>query len=534
MLELLRIRDLALIEDVELEFSPAMNVLTGETGAGKSFILRAVDFLTGERMDAALVRPGKERAVVEALFVTSEGETVIRRELSAETGRSRVYVNDRLSSQEAIREMRPGLIVHTSQHGQQKLLSPSHQARLLDECLPPASGLAESRGLLAEMRALLEKKRATAERAAELERQREFLEYQREEIRKVAPQPGEEEELETLKEALKAQERAGECVQRSLELLCGEGGVGSLLAELSRQMDHVAALAPRLAPERDAVEEFRIRLGELELALRKGPMEQMVEGDLDRVEERLFAFSRLKRSLKRTLPEILGLRDEVEENLSFLDSCNLELAQLDKREAELAQRLGKALSKVNDARREAAGEFCGLVEAELAGLGFSGHARVRVEFAEEEVYPGLVELRGRLLWLPNPGQPPQPLDKIASGGELSRFLLAVTAIRSGSGEHLPTLLFDEVDAGVGGLTLGALADKLAELSRRQQVLVITHWPQLASRADRHFTIAKEVRDGETATRCQRLGPDEVRAELERMGGGGQQGRALAEELLRGR
>lgn len=539
MLELLRIRDLALIEDVELEFAPGMNALTGETGAGKSFILRAVDFLTGERMHSNMVRPGKQRAVVEALFVTEEGDTIIRRELSAETGRSRVFVNDRLSSQEAIRELRPQLIVHTSQHGQQKLLSPAHQARMLDAFLPDNRPLAEKKRLADELRRLLAAKADITQRAATLEQQREFLEYQRAEIDKVGPQPGEEEELETLRDALRGSEKASESIQRGLDIICSENGLASQLAELSRRMDDIAALAPDLAEERDAVEEFRLRLEELEGSLKRGPQRDAPEGNLDATEARLYELSRLKRSLGRSLPEILGLQAEVEENLSFLDSCNLELAQLARREEQLAAELKTVLATVNQARRGSALSFCHDMENQLADLGFSDHARVEVDFAEEEVHPGLHELRGRLLWIPNPGQPPQPLDKIASGGELSRFMLAITAMLSSPGEHgpsthLPSLLFDEVDAGVGGLTLGALADKLAVLAQRQQVLVITHWPQLASRAQRHFTIAKEVRDGETFTGCNRLSQEEVRAELARMAGGGEQGKALADELMRDR
>lgn len=532
MLELLRIRDLALIEDVELEFSATMNVLTGETGAGKSFILRAVDFLTGEKMDTSMVRPGKEKAVVEALFVTNEGDTAIRRELSLETGRSRVYVNDRLSSQDTIRDLRPQLIIHTSQHGQQKLLSPAHQAKVLDAFLPDQATLTHKVQLAAKLASILDAKGEIQARSSELERQREFLEYQRAEIDKVHPLPNEEEELETLKAVLKGQEKASEWFNRGLDVLCGENALADQLAVLSRQMDNIATLMPVLAAERDAVEEFRIRMGELEGTLRHGPQGETSEGNLDQIEARMFELSRLKRTLKRSLPEILGLQSEVEENLSFLDSCNLELAQLARREAEVAKELGQALDEVNTARRGSASDFCRRMEAELADLGFSGHAKVDVSFREEEVYPGLMELRGRLLWIPNPGQPPQPLDKIASGGELSRFMLALTALLSSAGDHLPSLLFDEVDAGVGGLTLNALAEKLAELSKRQQVLVITHWPQLAARANRHFTIAKEVVDGATFTGCRRLDREEVRQELTRMAGGGDQGRALADELLR--
>ncbi len=532
MLELLRIQNLALIEDVELEFSPTMNVLTGETGAGKSFILRAVDFLTGEKMQRNMIRPGKNKAMVEALFVTSTGDTVIRRELSAQTGRSRVYVNDRLSSQETIRELRPSLIIHTSQRGQQKLLSPAHQARVLDAFLPDQTILDKKERLKADLTTLLKRKEEIETRASKLEQQREFLEFQKAEIDKVGPQPDEEEQLETLRATLKNQEKASECVQHGLEIICGENGLASMLTELSRQMDNIANLAPSLAGERDAVEDFRLRVGELEGTLKRNPVEQACEGNLDQIESRLFELSRLKRALKRTLPEILGLQAKVEENLSFLDSCNLELAQLSREEAVAAEKLGAILVSINKARRKSSESFCHRMEAELADLGFSGHARVGVSFAEEEVYPGLVELRGRLLWIPNPGQPPQPLDKIASGGELSRFMLALTALMAGSGEHLPSLLFDEVDAGVGGLTLGTLANKLATLASRQQVLVVTHWPQLAAKADRHFTISKEVIDNETYTGCQQLDRNDVYEELIRMAGGGDQGKAMATELLR--
>ena len=179
MLELLRIRNLALIEDVELEFSPGLNALTGETGAGKSFIMRAVDFLMGERMDKKLVRPGKGKASVEALFVLPEGETVIRRELSAETGRSRVYVNDVLSSQPTIRDMGAKLIIHTSQHGQQKLLSPAFQSEVLDSFVPDQTLLPKRNEKFAVLNDVLERKRHLMEKFDDIEKQRDFLEYQK-------------------------------------------------------------------------------------------------------------------------------------------------------------------------------------------------------------------------------------------------------------------------------------------------------------------------------------------------------------------
>lgn len=531
MLELLRIHDLALIEDAELEFAPGLNVLTGETGAGKSFILRALDFLTGERMSRDMVRPGKEKAVVEALFVLPEGETLIRRELSVETGRSRIYVNDRLGSQETIRELRPRLIIHTSQHGQQKLLSPAYQMHVVDDFLSDPSLLTDRNGAAKRLDEVLLAKQELEQRAEGLASRRELLEFQRIEIDKVDPQPGEEEELEGLKHRLKNQELATESLGRALDLLHGDVALADLLSLLSRQMDEIARMYPGFAEDREAVDEFRHRIPDLVARLRRNPSEEQEEGDLNSVESRLFELSRLKRKLNRSLEEILRLKDEIGENLSFLDACALDRKRLEKEQAEVSARLGAILDKLNTARRVAAEDFCSRMESELHGLGFSEHARVEMEFTPHEPYPGLTEMRGRLMWIPNPGQPPQPLDRIASGGELSRFLLAMVSIRTGRGADLPSLLFDEVDAGVGGLTLNSLGDKLRALAERQQVLLITHWPQLAALAKRHFLISKDVQDGETFTRCSRLTGDDVRGELSRMAGGGERGEALAGKLI---
>ena len=516
MLELLRIRDLALIEDAELEFSKGLNVLTGETGAGKSFIMRAIDFLTGERMGAEMVRPGKEKAVVEALFARPEGDLVLRRELSAETGRSRVYLGDRLGSQESILELRPQLVLHTSQHGQQKLLQPAYQAQVLDGFLPDQSLLAERDAALGELRAIAERRRELEARTEELSRQREFLEFQKAEIARVDPQPGEEEELLAQKAASQGHERTAKALAEAQDMLGSEDGLTEQLAALARDMEAVSALLPEFEEDRQAVEEFRLRLQALANRLRRAEAEGG-EVDLDAIEARLFELSRLKRKLNKTLEQILALQTEIAENLSFLDSCGLDLKRLDKEEATAAARLKAVLAKLNAARRKAGEKLCRALENELRGLGFSEHMRVEYAFEPSEPYTGLFEDRARLLWIPNPGQPPRPLDKIASGGELSRFLLALTSLRSS--EDLPTLIFDEVDAGIGGHTLTKVGERLKSLAGRQQVLLITHWPQLAGLADRHFQVSKDVEDGATYTRCRRLAGPEITDELTRMTGG---------------
>ena len=253
------------------------------------------------------------------------------------------------------------------------------------------------------------------------------------------------------------------------------------------------------------------------------------DADLDQVEERLFALAQLKRRLRRTLPEILALREEIVENLSFLDVCSLDLSRLNKEEARLAAELGAVVARIVPLRREAATALTKHLEDQLRGLGFSEGARVLPEFSSHELWPGVSDERGRLLWAPNPGQPAQPLDRIASGGELSRFLLALAGLRED--EEDATYIFDEVDAGVGGMTLNKLADRLEALAGKHQMLLITHWPQLAARAQRHFQITKVVREAATYTLCSPLGEEGRRDEIARMAGGGPQGKALAHNLL---
>ncbi|MEW5775035.1 MAG: AAA family ATPase [Thermodesulfobacteriota bacterium] len=532
MLEYLRIRNLALIEDVALEFAPGLNAITGETGAGKSFILRALDFLTGERLERDMVRAGADAASVEALFALADGDVVLRRELSAETGRSRIFLNDRLSSQDAVRDLKPRLVLHTSQHGQQRLLSPAYQSRIVDAFLPDQGLAAEKDRLLAELRAVAEERAALAARVAELAARRELFEYQAAEIAKVAPLPGEEQELSARREALQADARSAEAVERALALLHGrEEGLLSLMDRLAAESRALAAANPDFAEDAAALEEARHRLRDLDARLRRRGAPGQSARDLERVEERLFALSKLKRKLGRSLEEIVGLGREIAETLSFLDSHALDERRLAEREKAAAKALAGAAAALSAARRAAAGELAGVLTTDLQGLGFGSGARVEFAFEAAELYPGIAEERARLLWLPNPGLPPQPLDRIASGGELSRFMLALAGLLSR--QELPALLFDEVDAGVGGLTLNRLGERLAELAGRQQVILITHWPQLAALAGRHFSVCKDVSGDLATVQCRRLDGPGVEAELARMAGGGSRGEILARQLVRG-
>ncbi|WP_029457109.1 DNA repair protein RecN [Solidesulfovibrio alcoholivorans] len=536
MIEVLRIKNLALIDDLELEFGPGLNVLSGETGAGKSFIISAVNFLTGEKMHPDLVRAGCDKAVVEALFVIDGEDLVLRRELAADTGRSRIYVGDALASRETLAGLRPKLLLHASQHGQQRLLQPGFQAALLDGFLADPAPLAARNRLARELHDLGARIRDLDAKAAALEEKRQFLEFQHAEIEKVSPLPGEEDALVARRAALAESRKAAEALSRAQDAIEREPKVLDVLADLHRELLHAGTIFPEFADDAEAVASFRHQVKDMAARLRKKPAAATSAGDAEAVEKRLFELATLRRKLKKTLAEIVDMDAAIKANLDFLDACALDRKQLARQEAALVAELADALTALGTARRQAADALAASLEDILRGLGFSKDVRVLFDFSPAEVYapvaaPGeaLVEERARILWRPNPGQPPQPLDKIASGGELSRFLLALMSLSAEPGG--PTLIFDEIDAGIGGLTLGSVGAYVKKLSATSQILLITHWPQLASLADRHFQVQKTVEDGQTSTRCQRLEGSAVAAELARMAGGGEAGAEMARRLL---
>jgi DNA repair protein RecN (Recombination protein N) len=538
MIEVLRIKNLALIDDLELELCPGLNVLTGETGAGKSFIISAVNFLTGEKMHPDLVRAGCDKAVVEALFVQDGEDLVLRRELTAETGRSRIYVGDALASRDALATLRPKLLLHASQHGQQRLLQPAFQAALLDAFLPDPAPLEAKNRLVKELADIASRIRDLDAKAAALEEKRQFLEFQNAEIKKVDPLPGEEEELSSRRTALAEARKASEALSKALECVEREPKLLDGLADLHRELLHAGTVVPEFTDDAEAVAAFRHQLKDMAVRLRRAPAGGVAvsQHDAEAIEKRLFELATLRRKLKKSLAEIVDLGVQITANLDFLDACALDRKQLAREEAAGMEALAAALSRLGAARREAAARLTASLEEILRGLGFSKDVRVIFEFSPATVYapvgaPGeaLSEDRARILWRPNPGQPPQPLDKIASGGELSRFLLALMSLSAEPGG--PTLIFDEIDAGIGGLTLGRVGEYIKKLAATSQIVLITHWPQLARLADRHFLVRKTVEDGQTSTRCTRLAGEAVGAELARMAGGGEAGAAMARRLL---
>lgn len=532
MLEYLRIRDLALIEDMELDFTSGMNVLTGETGAGKTFILKAIQFLLGEKLHSEMVRSGAEKAQVEAIFRTGDEEHMLRRELLAETGRSRFFYNGNVSSQEVMKELRPNLILHVGQHGQQRLLQASFQAQLVDDFMEDKNIIAEKEDAHKHLKKIITEKTLLLTKIESLEDKRELLELQQREIEKVDPEAGEEERLDALRLQYKSLDYIQKAYEEGLTILLGSDGSGLLVmlqqfAKVLEIVDKNDDINLDVSNAKDSLLNFEEEAKELASRFRSTPSVDIEDNlTLNDIEARLYKLATLKRKLNRSFDGILSLRDEVSENLSFLDACTLDIRRMEKDEEHATHALIQTLKTLNAAREKTAYIFCSALVEELQGLGFSEKVQVIPELVPHEIkkatstLPSCIENTVRFLWAPNPGQAPQPLDKIASGGELSRFLLAVIGLqqtRTHATEDI-TLIFDEVDSGVGGITLNRVADRLTALAQKKQMLLITHWPQLAAKGKSHFFISKEFTDNETFTRCVRLDAAAREQELARMAG----------------
>ncbi len=525
MLEFLHIKNLALIEEMQLDFTQGMNVLTGETGAGKSFIIKAINFLLGEKLETKLIRPEAEKAEVQAIFIKDGEEIIIKRELIAASGRSRFFLNNDLASQDTIKELRQNLILHASQHGQQKLLQASYQASLIDAYLEENEKilLSTKDELLSKLKEKSSYKKNLIQRIEELRDKRELLESQQETIQKVKPEHEEEEKLEALRLEMRSFEKYVQLQDKALTLLRADPSLTSQCAALEKIITQLTEADESFQEELEEVQLFIQSLSALEQKIRSAKFIPDNEDiDLEEIEERLYDLAQLKRKLRRSIPEILNLQEEIEENLNFLDTAELDLMQADKEEHAFILQLQEVLLKLNSARKTASKKFCTLLKEELNGLGFSEGLDILPDIHQKQLWPAFKELEASfednysLLFAPNPGQPPQALDKIASGGELSRFLLAITSLQAHS--DLSLLIFDEVDAGIGGNTLNKVAQRLDALAKKQQMLLITHWPNLATFANKHFFVEKEVIDNKTYTKCYSLSQSEKEKELERMKG----------------
>lgn len=557
MLITLRIKNLALAADVTLDLRPGCNVITGETGAGKSILIGALNLILGERADRGLVRSGSDSCAVEAVFdvrrlpaplpafldengleACEDGQLVLKRTFTL-TGTNRQFVNGSPTTLATLATIGEWLVDIHGPHEHQSLLQPAKQLAILDAF----AGLdAERDGFAALARRrcdLLAAKSALIVDEQTYARQLDLLRFQTGEIAAARLQPGEDEQIEQDYRRASNAARLLQLGQSALDLLSENdtsllaqaGVVGRALQELHRLDPGAAEIVSR---HEQSVAAFRELQSELTHYLDK------VDVDPERLrelEERLNVIQSLKRKYGATLADVIAFGAQAAENLRGLEQRDAELARLDEELRRVGAELARAGAALTARRRKAIPQLCQAAARQLADLGFR-QSRFDVALSTEPPAADsktVTPLSGfdtiEFQFAPNPGEPPHPLRAIASSGELARVMLALKTVLAAE-DKIPVLVFDEVDANVGGETANAVGDKMRQIARQRQVLCITHLPQVAAAASAHYAVTKHVRAGRTVSEIQLLDQKERVTELARMlGGQSDAARKHAEALL---
>jgi DNA repair protein RecN (Recombination protein N) len=537
VLRFLSVRHLAVIDTLELEFEPGLSVLTGETGAGKSILVGAVGLLVGGRASSDLVRTGEEAASVEAIFESPDGrETIVRREISAQ-GRSRATIDGALVTSGALRDLGTGLVDLHGQHEHQLLLDPAAHLDLLDEF----AGASSERRQVAAAFAHWVEIRAQRERLLTGEREKaaraEFIAFQLGEIERAELKPGEDEELEATRRVLGSADRVQRlCTEAYDGLYEGDRAVLPALGTVWKRLSDLAALDDRFVPYLDARTAVKSQLEDLAFFLRDySAAIDASPARLQEVEDRLATVERIKRKHGPTLDEVLARRDRLQQELHDIEHATEKAAELEAALDRARDAYRAAAAVLTGKRNAAADVFSRALEKSLADLAMR-HTRCDVRFTparDESQWSDRGLENGEFYISANPGEDVKPLAKIASGGELSRIMLALKTLASTDAPG-KTLIFDEVDAGIGGAVADVVGARLQRLAGRFQVLCITHLPQIAAYGATHYGISKAVRAGRTVTRVARIDGPEREEELARMiGGAGLSAavRASAREML---
>ena len=540
MLRFLRIRHLAVIDSVEVEFDPGLNVLTGETGAGKSILVEAVGLLLGGRASGDLVRTGEDVAAIEAIFESGGEELLVRREITAQ-GRSRAFINGALATAGALKELSARLVELHGQHEHHTLLDPSTHLDVLDTFGSLDPLLAPAAAAFDAMRTADDELARLRAAARDRDSRQDLVTFQLGELDRAGLKPiaagenGEDAELAALRQVLASAER--------VERLCSEGYTSlyesddAVLAGLSgvwRRVAELAELDPQFKPYLDARDGIKSQLEDLAGFLRSYAAGiEASPARLQQVEERLALLERLKRKHGPSLAEVIAKRDALRRELKDLAGGDDRIAELEREAAAARLKFLDAARALSSERRRVAQALSRRLEALLAELAME-RTRFDVRFSES-VPVSAWSARGidaaEFFVSPNPGEDLRPLARVVSGGELSRIMLAIKTLTATSrlgfsdavdrppSASAPGLIFDEVDAGIGGRVADVVARKLRALGSAFQVLCITHLPQIAAHADTHFEIEKRVEAGRTRTTVRRLNETGRVDELARMLGG---------------
>jgi DNA repair protein RecN (Recombination protein N) len=549
MLVQLSIRDIVLIDRLDLTFAEGLSVLTGETGAGKSILLDATSLALGARGDATLVRHGQEQGQVTAVFdvplahparkiaaeadLDTEGDLILRRVQLAD-GRTRAFVNDQAASVQVLRAIGAALVEIHGQHADRALVEPEAHRALLDAF----GGLTkEADAVRAAWKGWREARKAVEEAQARLAKARadgDFLRHAVEELSKLKPEQGEEAQLAERRQAMMASEKIAADLAEAMDALSGPTSAVPSLGAAWRRLERRAAQAPTLVEPivkafgeaLDRIEDARAAVEAAQRAAEFDPRE------LERIEERLFALRAASRKYAVPVDGLSELAERYVADVAALDAGEDRLVALGKAAGEAEAIYAKAAAALSARRKTAAKKLDTAVNGELGPLKLD-RARFTTEVASETEGPDGID-RAEFWVQTNPGTRPGPMMKVASGGELSRFMLALKVVLADQGSA-PTLVFDEIDTGVGGAVADAIGQRLARLGGKVQVLSVTHAPQVAARATRHYLIAKETTGQRAATRVKPLGFDLRREELARMLAGEtitDEARAAAEKLLK--
>jgi DNA repair protein RecN (Recombination protein N) len=553
MLVRLSIRDIVLIDRLDIDLSSGLAVLTGETGAGKSILLDAFALALGARGDAALVRHGCEQGQVTAAFDIAHdhpaaallaasdiavGDEVILRRVQLADGRTRAFVNDQPVSVQALKALGAVLVEIHGQHDDRALVDAATHRRLLDAYggfERDADKVETLWTARREAQEAVDSHRGEVERA---KREADWLRHAVEELGKLAPEPTEETTLAERRAVMMASEKVAEDLREAYDALTGAHSPVPILSAALRRLERRAAQAPALVAgpvqaldaALNALEEAR---AQVDCALRLADHDP---AELERIEERLFALRAAARKYQSTVDNLAALAARYSADLALIDAGAERLVALAAaaRQADAAYR--EAAMALSAARRKAAAKLDKAVQAELKPLKLE-RAEFMTEIASDPESPGPNGFDRVEFWVrTNPGTRPGPLMKVASGGELARFLLALKVVLADKGSA-PTLVFDEIDTGVGGAVADAIGVRLARLSQRVQVLTVTHAPQVAARADRHYLISKDAFDKgkRVATRVAEVAAEERREEIARMLAGAEitkEARAAAERLIK--
>jgi DNA repair protein RecN (Recombination protein N) len=550
MLARLSIRDIVLIDRLDIELSAGLSVLTGETGAGKSILLDAFSLALGGRGDGALVRQGASQGQVSAIFdlmpdhparmaaiaadIDCDGDLVLRRVQLAD-GRSRAFVNDQPVSVQTLRIIGAALVEIHGQHDDRALANAAMHRLVLDSF----GGLAESARDVGRLHAALKAAAAAlgeAEAVAEAARKdADFLVHAHQELEKLCPEPGEEEKLAARRIAMQQSEKVASELRGAAELLSGQGAMTPTLAAALRRLERRSAHAPELVePPVKAIDAALIALDEaataVDAAIRATDFDP---AELERNEERLFGLRAASRKYNVPADDLAALAERFAAQLKALDAGEAAVKRLTSELAEAEAAFLAAAKDLSAARWAAATLLDSAVTSELPPLKLE-RARFMTELSPAE--PSASGIDQVEFWVStNPGSRPGPMMKVASGGELSRFMLALKVVLADKGSA-PTLVFDEIDSGAGGAVADAIGQRLSRLSARVQVLAVTHAPQVAARAQSHFLIAKDAagQGDRVITRVAGLDATARREEIARMLAGEtitEEARAAAARLL---